>query len=955
MAASLQHLKPTLGNLPFEIKSRIALHCSVQDERWRAVSSAIGRQFDGLLREPNLVKAASRVHGHSLGALFLTSKDWSEACARYRFQTLSLSRIDDLVYQFYISSNRLHHFVRLELDETAPHFLSSLSRFTSVTSLVLGTNFVPGVLALNPSPRGLFDPGVLDDTELTAGGLAETALCQLMQRLTSLEFSPCNTVPIDTVLEQCFNVTSLCLHFEDLEDFSRVLGSLGLLPHLATPEISGLVYQLELDDTQNSELPKIRDLTIRSHEFGYWPSLDLAARFAATLETLAIVAETPSSPGLLEFCVVFPHLASLRLELSPEALADAVESICLAKMPSLRSLAVGCDCDLPLSADSFPLAALSALCPPVTHLQLYCPSMPLTFLDSLTTLAPLARIPGLALDLGSPRAPLPHAEFLVDPDSIDLPLWDVIAHSPEARRTVVEHLGETLEALNGWFERTSSLLLIAARMPRSHRRPTATLSSLPLEIKTRIAQLCYEQDERWKDHVGVIATQFDAESRPAADELLSPASYFHGKSLGALFMTCKEWSEVCAPFRFSVLRASATTSLTFRCEIVFTRLQHFARLDLDGVEPETVQAFLPCIGHLPRIKSLVLDPAFVGSLLDIAPVSGRIFDRLVDAQHTHTMAHTAERALQNLLRRTKHLELSLANENPLDIVLRECSALRSLKINSPVSALPVDLLACLALAPNLTELVIAGAPYGLHIAQNTSATLPQLERLTFDISTLEHPFFALAERFSATLKYLYISADETYNFVLSISLNTVFPVLSEIKLAGNMDCLADALATINLCKLPALRALTLELRGANLASARDFPLDALRALCPQLRHVQLYRRSQPFSLADRHALRRWRECSFNEADAPTLLLSPCECAPEAFFMVGPSAVEEGGWDDWAHRPYAKLAAPHLERTISTLNTWWQRIKNAKRFDASEWRRLASALKGVELERFAMEL
>ncbi|GJN94715.1 hypothetical protein Rhopal_007806-T1 [Rhodotorula paludigena] len=949
MAASLQHPKPTLGNLPFEIKSRIALHCSVQDEKWRAVSSAIDRQFDGLLREPNLVKAASHVHGHSLGALFLTSKDWSEACARHRFQTLSLSRTDDLVYQFYISSNRLHHFVRLELDETEPHFLSSLSRFTSVTSLVLGTNFVLGLLALDPSPRGLFDPDVLDDTELTAGGLAETALCQLMQRLASLEFSPCNTVPIDTVLEKCSNVTSLCLHLEDLEDFSRVLGSLGLLPHLVTLEISGLVYQLDLDDTQNLELPKIRNFTIRSSEFSYWPSLDLAARLAATLETLAIVAETPSSPGLLESCAVFPHLASLRLELSSEALADAFESICLAKMPSLRSLAVGCDCDLPLTADSFPLAALQALCPPVTHLQLHCPSMPLTFLDSLTTLAPLARTPGLTLDLGSPLAPLPHAEFLVDPGSTDLPLWDGIAHSPEARRTVVEHLGETLEALNGWFDR------VCASAARGDERPTSTLSSLPLEIKTRIAQLCYEQDERWRDHVGVIATQFDAESRPAADELLSPASYFHGKSLGALFMTCKKWSEVCAPFRFSVLKASATSSLTFRYQVAFTRLQHFTRLDLDEVDFETAQAFLPCLGHLPRIESLVLDPAFVADLLCIVPLSAVIFERRSNEHDTHPIGYIAECALKNLLHRIKRLEVSLAFETPLSTILERCSVLRALKINSCHPPFPVDLLDCLALVPSLTELEIVGLPYNLHVTGDASAPLPQLKRLTFHVSTPEHPCFALAERFSATLRYLSISADETYDIELSFTPDTVFPVLSEIKLAGDDDCLADAVDTIHLHRMPALRALTLELRGSMMASANAFPLDALRTLCPPLRQVQLYHRSKPFSLADRFDFERWRKSFTHRADAPILIRSPCEPAPGALFMVSPSMVEKEEWDDWAHRSCTKLAAAYLDRTISSLNAWWQRIKSAKRFDASEWRRLASALKGVELERFAMEL
>lgn len=74
----------------------------------------------------------------------------------------------------------------------------------------------------------------------------------------------------------------------------------------------------------------------------------------------------------------------------------------------------------------------------------------------------------------------------------------------------------------------------------------ATLSSLPTEIKTKIATLCHEQDRDFKTLLQRIQTRRDVDSDTfLIRELAIP-------TLTALSVLSHEWNVLTAPIRFQV-------------------------------------------------------------------------------------------------------------------------------------------------------------------------------------------------------------------------------------------------------------------------------------------------------------------------------------------------------------------------------------------------------------------
>lgn len=86
-------------------------------------------------------------------------------------------------------------------------------------------------------------------------------------------------------------------------------------------------------------------------------------------------------------------------------------------------------------------------------------------------------------------------------------------------------------------------------------RPICWIDRLPTEIKTRIAELCDEQDERWRNKCKALThsgSQQEWRRKLDTNKWLDKGSRLLPPSLGALFCTSKAWSEIAAPFRFKV-------------------------------------------------------------------------------------------------------------------------------------------------------------------------------------------------------------------------------------------------------------------------------------------------------------------------------------------------------------------------------------------------------------------
>jgi len=79
-------------------------------------------------------------------------------------------------------------------------------------------------------------------------------------------------------------------------------------------------------------------------------------------------------------------------------------------------------------------------------------------------------------------------------------------------------------------------------------RPRTTLNHLPTEIKAFIAQLCSEQDRRYKEW----STAYDKLHGRVAIEAKRLQDGVHGRSVATLFVLSKEWSDFAAPYRFEV-------------------------------------------------------------------------------------------------------------------------------------------------------------------------------------------------------------------------------------------------------------------------------------------------------------------------------------------------------------------------------------------------------------------
>ncbi|POY73810.1 hypothetical protein BMF94_3351 [Rhodotorula taiwanensis] len=81
-----------------------------------------------------------------------------------------------------------------------------------------------------------------------------------------------------------------------------------------------------------------------------------------------------------------------------------------------------------------------------------------------------------------------------------------------------------------------------SRMPRQ-----ADLNCLPTEIKTHIARLCAQQDDRLREQCDELSRRYEPSRASIRGSIMRPSS------IGCLFRASKEWSTIAAPFRFTVL------------------------------------------------------------------------------------------------------------------------------------------------------------------------------------------------------------------------------------------------------------------------------------------------------------------------------------------------------------------------------------------------------------------
>lgn len=84
-------------------------------------------------------------------------------------------------------------------------------------------------------------------------------------------------------------------------------------------------------------------------------------------------------------------------------------------------------------------------------------------------------------------------------------------------------------------------------------RPRVQLSSLPAEIKDKIAQQCHAADVRLEECVYDVGKNVIEDPRPGtALARLRSVRKSYGRSISALYAVSRGWKKTCVPYRFEV-------------------------------------------------------------------------------------------------------------------------------------------------------------------------------------------------------------------------------------------------------------------------------------------------------------------------------------------------------------------------------------------------------------------
>ncbi|BGP43984.1 hypothetical protein JCM10450v2_008201 [Rhodotorula kratochvilovae] len=342
MAAQTASARANLGDLPNELKTKIAQLCADQDEHFRRWTKPLYDQY----ASDDRFKALARTHGHSISALFRTSKEWSRLVAPFRFKVLKVSRTNNAVFSYYVAFRRITHFTTLILDEapasTYDAFFPILGQLTNVTSVVFRQSAYDALKAGAPSYWSLSSTSAELETR---SGAAMTAVKSVLLRATRLEVDVKRQKTAASILRQAPRVRSLCLQIDCLEadptDFFALISTVSAtleelelhgskLPDSRTPPLPYL------------ELPTLRRLTFQVFELQPF-IFRLSALFAKSLEHLRIALETaPDDPdpwdAYRENMDTFPHVQRLELAGSSWAMTEITPAITPETFPSIRRL-----------------------------------------------------------------------------------------------------------------------------------------------------------------------------------------------------------------------------------------------------------------------------------------------------------------------------------------------------------------------------------------------------------------------------------------------------------------------------------------------------------------------------------------------------------------------------------------------------------------------------------------
>ncbi|BGP44036.1 hypothetical protein JCM10450v2_008253 [Rhodotorula kratochvilovae] len=472
--------------------------------------------------------------------------------------------------------------------------------------------------------------------------------------------------------------------------------------------------------------------------------------------------------------------------------------------------------------------------------------------------------------------------------------------------------------------------------------PHANINDLPAELKIKIARLCAEHDEHLRSWTKPVASQTYGPAKDGINEMWRT----YGHSIGALFCTSKDWSEIAAPFRFQarllpltslfpslttlpqVLKASRTSMETFRNCIAPSYLSHFTKVVFDKAPSSTYETFFPLLSRLTNVTTLNIHDSPIDVLEVGAPVDWATF------VHTRPVREPLQAALavfKDTIAQVTRLEAEFEG----------------------YALLLVDLLAS---APELEEFEVHGDIQDFSIPDVLPSTLPPLRSLALEVYELRPCIFHLAALFRNTLTRLVLgletTPDEDAGWADYVADPASFPQVKELELEGSNWALADGIAAITPETFPDVRRIVYKweelsiygrtepsndcyIHARSFLDAKDHPLEEVRLMDP----------TDPLYPSECRAIAAW--------DLPPgkrVALHPSDTDPSPALLID---WRTGGWAE--HAWDGGDGEEAVDRAIDYLVEWRQRARAAgPAAQAAEYRRMAAALRTVELDRVAMQ-
>ncbi|GAA5885601.1 hypothetical protein JCM6882_007489 [Rhodosporidiobolus microsporus] len=481
--------------------------------------------------------------------------------------------------------------------------------------------------------------------------------------------------------------------------------------------------------------------------------------------------------------------------------------------------------------------------------------------------------------------------------------------------------------------------------------PRRTINDLPAELKKRIVELVAQQDDAYEEWTTALRPKLKGPMRVVLDA--QKVRFKNG--LGALFRVSRQWSELAAPLRFKILRASRA-NLNFQMHVMHTRGRHMRYFELDASDPALLAPALSVLAHAPQVDVLTLHRCvFEYGDRNEAPIRLYNYHKPPLASHLVTTLHRLAKTTTSV---------RLVDFSPSDVYgvmdpwLRTVSSLHLQMSARAFEDKVSDLGDFLSKAAALVELRLTIMHTVDHevgdwgeidfeplIGSLSTRARPPLRALSIKVPLFHISTSSFAALFSSTLTSLDLifSGNEAEDDFDDPPLDThPFPLLHTLRVRGSW--VVDTIRSIKGSSFPSLHHLELGLEDLWSFDEGNsgVPLKRILAEMPQLRSARVhggsplvpglaqeledmakpYPRLQAFQTPD------WPSCPASPFSSPNL------GAPYYFF----------------HTAAINPAAEFVHRLAHFLNN--ELVRTSKIGDEAALLPLVEALRPLELERLA---